>query len=470
MKLKRIIGWCFVLLFPFQLTAQYISTPSSGLIESDSATHSVKELGGKGQVYGHFRNYFMATVNQGDLADYWTNATGGALGYKSAVWKNFQFGIKGIFTYQPFSSDLNEKDKLAGKSARWEKQLYDSYKPEETQDLDRLEELFLRYHFGKKGFVEYGKLDINEGPLFRKWDSRMMPYVYKGLWSNYAFNAQHQFKGGWIQGVSPRGMTEWFSVGEAVGLLSNGAQPDGTPAHYHEATDSRGIVALNYTYSPTQHTGFQIWNYTFDKLMNITWLQADFSKKNIFGGLQYVHERAMPYQSQLQYEARYYQPDEQANVLNVKVGYQHGSMKLSGAYFHAFNTGRFLFPRELGLDGFYVTQSRNIMDGLGDTDVWMLRYQFQPKKGKWKHLAGNLRLSYMNAPGAENPQFNKHTAFNRFQTTASIKYRFEQVFEGLELVCLYVNAMSPEVETLAPAQIFYKSHFHHMNFMMNINF
>lgn len=471
MSLNRIAAWCFLLFFPFLLIAQHAEHPASEKdAEKDSITHTLKEFCGNGHVYGHFRNYFMATINRGKFSDYWTNATGGALGYESAVWKGFQFGFKGIFTYQTLSSDLNQQDKQIGKSALWEKQLYDVNRPEETKDLDRMEELFLRYYFGKKGFIEYGKLDINEGPLFLKRDNRMKPFVYKGLWSNYAFNAHHQFKGGWIQGVSPRGMTEWFPVSEAIGILNNGYQPDGTPAHYHEAAHSRGIGAVNYTLTPNKHLRLQIWNYTFDRLMNISWLQADFSRKNIFGGLQYVHERALPYQAHLDYESRYYQPDEHANVLNLKVGYQHGSLKCSGAYFHAFNTGRFLFPRELGLDGFYVMQARSIMDGLGDTDIWMLRMELQPEQGKWKHLSGDLRLSYRDTPGTDQPQYNKYQAFSRFQTTAQLRYCFEHIFEGLELTCLYVNAMSPDVEALSPAQVFYKSHFHHLNFVVNVNF
>jgi hypothetical protein len=471
MRVKSLGGLYLFLVISLSLSAQekYPKAEESPH-QKDTCAHSLKEFCGKGHVYGHFRNHFMATYNQGELSDYWTNASGGALGYESAVWKNFQFGIKGIFTYQTFSSDLNEEDKLTGKSARWEKQLYDVTRPEETKDLDRLEELYLRYYFGRKGFIEYGKLDINDGPLHLRRDSRMKPFVYKGLWTNYRFNNHHQVKGGWIHGVSPRGMTEWFSINEAIGILNNGYQPDGTPAHYHETANSRGLAVLHYNYSPNKDLKLQLWNYTYDRLMNISWFQTDYERKKFFCGLEYVHQRAMPYQAQLEYAARYYQPDEQAHVINLKAGYKQGILKLSGIYFHALNTGRFLHPRELGLDGFWGSQSRSFMDGLGNTDVWVLRMELQPNRGVWRHLHGDFRLSYTDAPGADQPQFNKYIAYDQYQITSKITYHFKQVFEGLELTCLYIRKIATDVDALTPSQLFYRSHFHHLNFVVNIDF
>lgn len=432
--------------------------------------HSIKEFCNKGHVYGHFRNYFMATINRGELSDYWSNATGGALGYESAIWKGFQFGIKGIYTYQTFSADLTKIDSLTGKGASWEKELYDVTRPGEYRDLDRLEELFLRFYFNKKSFVEYGKIDLNEGPLLLRRDGRMKPFAYKGGWSEFLLKKQHLLKGGWIHGVSPRGMTEWFSIEEAIGLNNNGYQPEGDKAHYHEATPTRGIGIFNYTFTSNKNFKAQLWNYTFDRLMNITWFQTDFSYENFFGGLQYVHQRALPYQASLDYGSRYYQPDEQAHVISLQAGYNAGDLKLSAAYLHAFDTGRFLFPKELGRENFYVSQPRSWIDGFGDTDVYLLRMQWNPQQGHWKHFIGDLRLSYTQTPGPDAPQFNKYLASSRYQATALARYHFEKVFDGLEIMFLYVAAFSPDVAEMSPSQQFYKSHFHHLNFVTNIHF
>ncbi len=56
----------------------------------------------KAEVEGHIRNYFMSTINEGSLKDYYTNATGGAIGIKTLAYKGFRIGVKGIFTYQTF--------------------------------------------------------------------------------------------------------------------------------------------------------------------------------------------------------------------------------------------------------------------------------------------------------------------------------------------------------------------------------
>ena len=61
--------------------------------------HSLFDYVSKGHTSGHIRNYFMATINEGDLKDYWTNATGRAVCNETAEWNGVALGVKGIFTY-----------------------------------------------------------------------------------------------------------------------------------------------------------------------------------------------------------------------------------------------------------------------------------------------------------------------------------------------------------------------------------
>lgn len=75
--------------------------------------------------HGHIRNFYMNTINRGDLKDYYTNATGGALGFTTGNFKGFEIGVKGIFTYKTFGSDLGVEDAVTGKNAKWEYELYD---------------------------------------------------------------------------------------------------------------------------------------------------------------------------------------------------------------------------------------------------------------------------------------------------------------------------------------------------------
>src|SRR5690606_20960073 len=108
----------------------------------------LKDIFTQAHFHGHFRNYFMSTHNQGDLQDYFTNATGGAVGFTTGNYKGFEIGVKGIFTYKTFGNDLGNEDPITGKNSKWEYELYDVLNQGNFRDLDRLEELFLRYRFG----------------------------------------------------------------------------------------------------------------------------------------------------------------------------------------------------------------------------------------------------------------------------------------------------------------------------------
>ncbi|HSI71354.1 MAG TPA: hypothetical protein VK941_14050 [Gillisia sp.] len=194
----------------------------------------------EGIVHGHIRNFFMATVNRGDLTNYYTNATGGAIGFTTGNYKGFEIGVKGIFTYKTFGSDLGLEDPVTGVNAKWEYELYDVLNQGNFKDLDRLEELFIRYRFGNS-YISYGKLETEDTPLLNHSDGRMKPFAHKGFWGHFSLHPQHTFNLGWLNGISPRSTTEWFGLEEGIGLFFNGFQPNGERAHYHDYYPSRGI-------------------------------------------------------------------------------------------------------------------------------------------------------------------------------------------------------------------------------------
>ncbi|MEJ2163661.1 MAG: hypothetical protein P8X60_10240, partial [Robiginitalea sp.] len=83
--------------------------------DSHGGPSSLKELFGLGTVSGHFRNFFMNTANQGDLKDYYANAIGGAIRFRTHTFYGFELGVAGIFTFKVFSNDLNEPDPTTGR-------------------------------------------------------------------------------------------------------------------------------------------------------------------------------------------------------------------------------------------------------------------------------------------------------------------------------------------------------------------
>lgn len=431
------------------------------------AVHNLREIFSKGHWHGHFRNYFMATTNYGELEDYWTNATGGALLYETAPWHGFNAGVRGIFTYRTFSADIHDGDAAHG-GGIWEKELYDITRPDEKHDLDRLDELYIRYrnsHFN----IAYGKQDINQGPLLLNRDGRMKPFVYRGFWGQY-FDSKNHIWLGWIDGVSPRGMTEWYNLNEAIGIIGQGYASDGLEAEYHEKSHTRGLAVLGYQRQLNNELEATEWVYLMDKMFAIYWTQLDWKKDQLFAGVQYVHQHALPHQEELSYHERYIQPDEQANVVAAQFGWNTGKLKLSAAYLHAFGTGRFLYPREMGRENFYVSQPRSWMDGFGNSDVYQVGAEYFIKRDKQDLLDLSLYLNHVNGPGYGNLEFNKYNLPVYNQLTACVKHHFHHIMEGMEVGFLYVARNSSEVGEMSESDIYYRTNLHNFNLVLNIKF
>jgi hypothetical protein len=443
------------------------STAWSQQSHDSLVVHNVREIFSEGHFHGHFRNYFMATDNRGDDHDFWTNATGGALHYSTANWKGFEAGVKGIFTYRTASSDLyNEEDPRA--SARWETELYDVHRPEVGNDLDRLEELYLRYR-SNLFWVTYGKQNIDEGPLLLERDGRMNTFVYRGFWSGIE-TKKHSVRLGFIDGVSPRGMTDWFSLNEAIGQGGNGFEPNGIPAEYHETSSTRGLAVVGYKYHSAETWTNQAWAYVFDRISSTYWFQSDWETDRFFAGLQYVHQHPLPKQSKLDYPERYLQPDERADVISGQAGFKKGRMRISGAYLHAFDNGRFLYPREMGRENFYVSQPRSWVDGLGKLDIYQIGAVYEFKKAKQKLLNFAIFLNRVETTGLNNVEFNKYNLPVYNQVTSTITHQFGHLLKGLELSFLYVARLSEETGDMTPEEMAYRTNFHHFNLIANVNF
>ncbi|MGH1334704.1 MAG: hypothetical protein ACRBFS_01145 [Aureispira sp.] len=424
----------------------------------------------KGHANGHLRNYFMATINHDVLKDYHTNAVGGALSYHTAKWHGLQLGVKGIFSFKTFSSDLTKIDSLSHKYALWETELYDITRPNEGLDLDRLEELYLQYTY-RNANIRLGKIDIDKAPLLLKRDGRMKPFVYNGAWLAWKDTSQHHLYLGWLYQVSPRGITEWYSIEEAIGIVNNGYQPNGQKAHYQHHQKSAGLGVIGYEGQLLTGLTINLWNYYLDNINNTLWIQSDYKQERWYGGIQYALQVVHPYQRTLDYEHRYQQPDEIAQVLSTQLGYKflHNKLDLSIAYAHNFAGGRFLFPKEMGREGFYVSHPRSWVEGYAQRNDFLLHLLYHPLQHS-KKLAIDCKLAWIDLPDTYDYQNNKYQKTDYLQTTLEINYTFNKALKGLKIYFLYIYKYTPNSYSVALADAFYQTNLHHFNLITEIKF
>ena len=147
---------------------------------SVSDTTSLLSAFKRGHVNGHFRYFFMSTQNKKGLTDYYANAAGGGLRYETAKFHGFQFAVSGFYSFNIGSSNLGKPDSVTGQFNRYETALFDVEDPYNKNDIDRLEEFYLKYNY-KNSSIVFGKQLINT-PFINLQDGRMRPTGVEGVW------------------------------------------------------------------------------------------------------------------------------------------------------------------------------------------------------------------------------------------------------------------------------------------------
>lgn len=439
-----------------------------------AATHSdsnkintLSDIFTKGQFHGQIRNYYMATIHHSALPNYWTNAVGSSLHYQTASIHGFTAGITGNISYKTFSSELYNNE-TPGLSAKWESELYDRNETEFDQLHSRFNEIYLRYST-KKLSIKAGRQNINQAPLLQQLDGRMMPFVYQGIWSEYQHDEGKTYLG-LINGVGPRGMTNWYSLNEGIGIIGKGLQPNGTPSNYYKKSNTRGLIVAGHEQKIGDNWKINYWTNWLDRIYGIQWFESHFENENMIAGIQYVFQHALPKQKELEYNQRYYQPGENANILAARLGMKISKWQLTGNYLHSFEGGRFLYPRELGRDNFFTSEPRSWQDGFGKSKVFKIKANYQIENKKTGKLDGSLAFNRVFSITQNDFENNKYNIPPYNQITTDIRYSFTGLLKGLDIRFIYIYRITDDNIPVPDANKFYRTDFSHYNLIANINF
>ena len=170
----------------------------------------------RGHFNGHLRYFFMATDNEKGLTDYYANAIGGGLRFETARFHNFQFTINEFSVFSIGSSALSKPDTSTGQYSRYEIGLFDITNPANKKDINRLEELYLKYNF-KNSYIRIGRQFINT-PFINLQDGRMNSTAAEGIWTEVNEIRKLKFQFGYLWGMSPRSTNRWYKPGESIGI------------------------------------------------------------------------------------------------------------------------------------------------------------------------------------------------------------------------------------------------------------
>jgi hypothetical protein len=434
------------------------------VVDTNSILYAFKH----GTTNGHLRYFFMNTNNADGLTDYYAHAAGGGIKFETAGFKGFQLGISGFFTFNMGSSDLSIPDPKTNQYNRYEIGLFDQTNPNNKNDIDRLEELFLKYNF-KKGQLTIGKQLMNT-PFINMQDGRMRPTEVGGAWAEINSIDNTKIEGGLINQISPRGTVEWFGVGESIGVYSSGVNTDGTKSNYANNTASKGIAMIGLSNKSIKNLSLKFWNLYTENIFNAMLLQADLNKPlsngYLVAGIQFINTSKVGNGGNAVLAKRYMQQDA-ATTFGGTVGWENKAWKTSINFNRISGKGRYLMPREWGRDPFYTFMSRERNEGLADANAYVLKLGYTIPGTSFKT---STAFGYFDLPEPTNYKANKYGMPSYHQINLDIRYDFKGLLSGLGAQLLYVYKSNAGKTNLPEKYIINKVDMNLWNLVFNYNF
>lgn len=406
--------------------------------ENEADSTSILSAFRKGTFSGHFRYYFMATDNKEGLTDYYANAVGGGIKFETGRFKNFQVGVSGFFVYNIGSSDLSIPDSKTKQMNRYETGLFDIEDPSNKKDIDRLEELYIKYHF-KSNHITLGKQLINT-PFINLQDGRMRPTEVEGIWTEINSIKKIRLQLGYLYGVSPRSTVKWFKVAESIGVYPVGVNDEGIKSAYAGNLESKGIFLAGITTQLNENLKLQFWNQYTENIFNSAMLQADYEypltqNSKLFAAAQFVRQDAVNDGGNEDPSKTYFEKGARAITFGTRLGWKNDKWETSLNYNRITADGRYLMPREWGRDPFFTFLPRERNEGLGDAHAVVGKFNYKIPKAR---VTTSIAFGHYELPDVTDFKLNKYGIPSYNQLNIDARYKFGGILKGLETQLLFV--------------------------------
>ena len=404
------------------------------------------------------------------MSDYYAHAIGGGLHYETAIFHEFQFGIGGSSVFNLGSSDLTKIDNTTGQNNRYEIGLFDVENLNNKNNINRLEELFLKYHF-QKSYLNFGRQFINT-PFINLQDGRMRPTSVSGFWFELNEIKNTRIEAGWLNAISPRGTSRWFDFGESLGIYPLGVNQDGTKSGYKNNINCKGVALLGLQYIGIKNLKLQIWEMIAENLFNASLLQVDLNVnlKNdytAFAAAQFIREVAIGNGGNEELSKTYISKSANAISYGAKAGLKNSIWDASLNYNRIGAQGLYLMPREWGRDPFFTFLPRERNEGLGDVHAFVGKLQYNISKARIKT---SLAFGYYDLPDVKNFALNKYGMPSYTQFNLDLRYRFKGLMEGLEIQILIVDKQNAGKTYQNEKYVFNKVNLMIYNLIINYHF
>lgn len=440
---KQVLITSFLITTYIFTKAQHQETPGKpdlwrGKHKHTEDTNSLLHAFKSGQIHGHFRYFFMATDNAKGLTNYYANAAGGGIKYETAPYKGFQFGVSGFFVYNVGSSDLSVPDEQTNQFNRYEIGLFDITDPHNKHNIDRLEELYLKYSW-KESHITFGKQLLNT-PFINLQDGRMRPTEVSGIYAEINDIKKLKIEGGFIKKISPRSTVHWYEVAHSIGIYPQGVATNGVKSNYANNLHSKGIGLITIGYNVAKNVSVTAHNLYVDNIFNTAMLQSDLqipftNESKLIAAVQFIQQNAINHGGNEDPSKAYIDKGAKAYTFGAKVGWNKKHWQTSLNYNRITAHGRYLMPREWGKDPFFTFMPRERNEGLGDVHAIVLKSNYHFIK---PNIKLSLSIGHFSLPDVNNYELNKYAFPSYNQFNIDLRHEFEGFFKGLEAQLLYV--------------------------------
>lgn len=441
---------------------------SSFSLKAQNTTDSVKytsitKFFRDGKVSGRARTYFMATDNDGNLTDYHGLGIGAGIGYKTPVYKGFSAGMSGFFIANISSSNFAELDPTTQNPNRYELGLFDITDPSNKGELDRLEELWVKYQ--KKGLsVTYGQV-VPDNLFINGQDGRMSPTLTRGVWTELK-HKKNKLSLFYITAISPRSTVTWYSVEESMGIYPMGRTTNGKAGNYAKNVSTSGIFGAEVNTITNKQFTTKIGSLTVPSVFQVYYLQPEWKKKGwIVKGLG-VYQHSLGNGGNDDPAKRYIDVNEKSLVISGLVGKKFNKNQVNLNYTRITSSGRFLMPREWGREPFFTFMPRERNEGLGDVNAISVNYL----RSFGKQIKLNTSYGKFFVADETDSRLNKYGLPSYNQLNIQIDYVFRNWLEGMDVKLLFVRKDKIKNNVTNDKFIFNKVDMGLVNFIVNYSF
>jgi hypothetical protein len=305
-------------------------------------------------------------------------------------------------------------------------------------------------------------------------DGRVIPTLFQGAWYRNGSLDGLTLDLGYISHVYARSGPRWTRVEDTLGIYPQGRNLDGTPASYDGNLRSAGIFVGGIGYEQPLFA-VSAWDYALENILNVVYTDA-FLTPEVNGmklrfGAQYIGGQQLGGGGNAD-PAESYMQDDAYHVLGAKAQVQTPSeLVLAVSYNRVTDDGRFVFPRELGVEPLFVFMKRERTEGSGDVHgASILAQQTWHPGGLFDRLSSATSFGVSLRTDPREAVLNKNGFPSLYQINWDTFVHFGGALEGLvgELLLVYKGPLEDTHGN--PRFVVNKVDMFHVDFILNYNF